>query len=270
MIELLRFWNRHRHLSAEDASALAEGALAGRDAAAAHLAACDACRAQVDEIAELRRMLSALPEVDAPRSFRLRPVDVEQPATGRSAGSGIGLAPRLMPYVSAVAAAVFLVAVVVQVYPDGAADDDGDGDGLTMGMRAQPTGNLRAEDAAGAPAVEDDGAASGGTAADAPATAPEAGSTPATAEAIAPDASAAAGEDAQRDAPQPGAPSSDAFDSDGAAPESQPPSDAADAIERADDDDGASTWRLIAIISAAVAVVAGAGAVFARTRRGES
>lgn len=266
MIKLLRFWDRNPHLRAEEASALVDGELPAAGRAASHVAACEDCRALVDEMARLREMLAALPEAEAPRSFRLRASDVAAPASARSAG-GIGLVPRLLPYVSAAAAAVFVVAMTLQYYPDGGAGSDaGDGDGLTMGAPAQPTGNLRAEDAASAPAGADDGAA-GGTAA-APATAPEPGDTPAAAGATVPDASPAA-DGAQRDAPETGAaPDAETFDSDGGATESAAPPDATDAVVRDDGDGGVTTPGLIAIVAAGVAVVAGAGAVIARTRRG--
>ncbi len=106
MLELLR--RRHRPDN-ESLSALLDGQLAGRqlDAVQAHAASCAACRDRLAALRRTRDALRALPEVDAPRSFRLRAADVAAPAPVRR----MPVAIRAMPVLGAAAALVFIVVI---------------------------------------------------------------------------------------------------------------------------------------------------------------
>jgi hypothetical protein len=73
----------------------------------AHVAACTMCSEEVDGMRRVKTMLAAMPELDAPRSFRLRQADVDAPA--RPARGGTSGAVRWAPALSGVAAALFLV-----------------------------------------------------------------------------------------------------------------------------------------------------------------
>ncbi|MGE5595818.1 MAG: anti-sigma factor family protein [Hyphomicrobiales bacterium] len=59
----------------QDAHAYADDELSGRERRAfeAHLRECSKCQAELGEIRRLKSALTALPEIDAPRSFRLTP-----------------------------------------------------------------------------------------------------------------------------------------------------------------------------------------------------
>jgi hypothetical protein len=110
--EALRFGRRSHQPDIDALSAYTDGRL-GTAAGArieAHLASCEACRDRLAEIEALRSMLRATPEAPAPRSFRLRPADVEAPHA-RAASP-----PRLMRMMPALsAAAVVVLAIVVGI-----------------------------------------------------------------------------------------------------------------------------------------------------------
>lgn len=75
------FWRRREaHPRAEELSAYLDGEVRGRarDALAAHLAGCAACRAAYDELAAAKAALAALPRPAPPRSFRLSPQAAER------------------------------------------------------------------------------------------------------------------------------------------------------------------------------------------------
>ncbi len=68
------------------ADSFADGELSGREHVRfeRHLAACVACAAAVEAARETKRLLAALPEYDAPRSFRLTPAMARQTRPGRA------------------------------------------------------------------------------------------------------------------------------------------------------------------------------------------
>jgi hypothetical protein len=90
----------------------------------AHVATCAVCAAEVEGMRRVKAMLAAMPELDAPRSFRLRPSDVAVPRRPtRGAASG---AMRWAPALSGVAAALFLVVLGTDFATrDGAGERDG-------------------------------------------------------------------------------------------------------------------------------------------------
>jgi anti-sigma factor RsiW len=69
----------------EMADAFADGELSKREHSRfeGHLATCEACGTAVETARETKRLLAALPEVDAPRSFRLTPAMVGEAAPRR-------------------------------------------------------------------------------------------------------------------------------------------------------------------------------------------
>jgi len=105
---------RTRHaLDIEQASAQLDARL---DAAAAakfdaHIAACEACRAQFAGLRDARAALRSMPQADPPRSFRLRAADVQtvprRPETPRLV--------RMMPALSAAAIVAFVAIVGADV-----------------------------------------------------------------------------------------------------------------------------------------------------------
>ena len=98
-----------------------------RTALEAHLPACPACTAQLAELRAVRNTLAAMPQAEAPRSFRLRAADVEAPVPARPSGF-LTFAP------SVAAVAVFLLVIVGGAdlaTRGGDSDDASSGAGLT-------------------------------------------------------------------------------------------------------------------------------------------
>jgi anti-sigma factor RsiW len=106
---LFVFLRRSHKPDAEALSALADGELDAARARAleAHLAACEACTARLEELKRVQSMLAAMPQADAPRSFRLRRADVEAPA--RPAPVFMPGLLRALPAASGVAALAFVL-----------------------------------------------------------------------------------------------------------------------------------------------------------------
>lgn len=106
MNEVLGMLLRRHRPDNEALSALLDGQLAGRklDAVQAHVASCDVCRDRLEALRRTREALRALPQAEAPRSFRLRAADVAAPETRRRAP----VAMRAMPVLGAAAALVFI------------------------------------------------------------------------------------------------------------------------------------------------------------------
>jgi hypothetical protein len=245
----LRLFGGHRP-DGEAISAWLDGALdpAASAKLEAHVAACDACRARAGELRAVRASLAVLPDVEAPRSFRLTPQRLEAPAPRRAPAPSPWM--RYAPAVSAAALVVFAVLLSVDI--TGRA---GDGAAPGSGLR------LLSEDgdmAAGAPAERaTDGADAPPAGAIAPDTA-DGGAVATEADVTATAASAFAA------APTPGEReeltsnlTDDAVDA---------TSQAREQISRAsrdDDGDGGVSWLLIGeVMAAAVALVA---AFFAAT-----
>lgn len=119
LFELLRGRGNHRP-DAEALSAYLDRRLTANDAAAveAHAADCGVCSARLAGLRDVRATLRAQTQVAAPRSFRLRVADVE--ARSREPLRWANPVMRTLPMVGAAAAAVFVVAIVVDVRPQSA------------------------------------------------------------------------------------------------------------------------------------------------------
>ena len=247
-----------KHQPDRDAlSAYLDGELPQERASAveAHVAACDACTSMLEGMREVRTMLRALPEADAPRSFRLRQADVEA-----SPRRGVPAPPtplmRLMPALSAAAVIVFAVAVSFD-FASGTSRDAN----TMFEAAAQRTQGLEysANDEAAPNAEDGAGAAS-----------------PVLPAPGAVEGSDSGGED---DTEDPAAPDAPAFAERGSAPDADAASPAAgnvapaataEAIESstaASDDGNNLTLRIVQIASAAVAIAA-AGVALRMWRRG--
>jgi hypothetical protein len=104
-------FNRHTRLR-ELLSAYIDGALSQHDGLTleAHLAACEACRAELEGLRAASAALRGLPSVAAPRSFALTADQIAGPAPARAAPSpALNTAMRL----SAASLAVALAAVMI-------------------------------------------------------------------------------------------------------------------------------------------------------------
>ena len=109
MNNLLALLRRSHRPDAEALSALVDGRLDASRAQAlqSHIAACAPCAARLDELQRVKTMLAAMPQANAPRSFRLRQADVEAPA--RPAPVFLPGLLRAMPAASGVAALAFVL-----------------------------------------------------------------------------------------------------------------------------------------------------------------
>ncbi|HEX5478482.1 MAG TPA: zf-HC2 domain-containing protein, partial [Dehalococcoidia bacterium] len=108
MKNVLAVLSRNHRPDERRLSEYVDGALAPAqaEAVASHVVTCATCTQRLAELRALRTMLAELPETDAPRSFRLRPSDV---AAVPRAAPRASFAARLMPAMSATAAAAFVV-----------------------------------------------------------------------------------------------------------------------------------------------------------------
>ncbi|HEY8172708.1 MAG TPA: zf-HC2 domain-containing protein, partial [Dehalococcoidia bacterium] len=103
-----------------------------------HVASCAACRAWLVETTAMRSALRAMPEVDAPRSFRLRQSDVEvAPRTSASPGW-----LRAMPALAAASIVVFALVLGTDL----ATRDSGSGFGLTSASAPRESAGTSVED----------------------------------------------------------------------------------------------------------------------------
>lgn len=118
------FWRKRDHLTDDDLSAYADGALTA-DAtrrAESHLAACEHCRQALADVRSVKSLLSALPVVEPPRSFVLSPAAVSAASTqGRPQ-------PRRAPYSLGYLPALAMTVLVLLFAVDLAFIDGGDGD----------------------------------------------------------------------------------------------------------------------------------------------
>ncbi len=120
-MRLFDIFSRHPR---DDISAHADGELAPerRDALEAHIAGCERCRTELDELLAVRSALRGLPQVAAPRSFALTPAMAEgepRPVTPRTTPAFVAM--RL-----AGAGFAAVLAVVVMLDAGGIVDDNGD------------------------------------------------------------------------------------------------------------------------------------------------
>lgn len=223
-------------------SALVDGALPPAAAAAleAHVAGCEACRAELAGLRAVRSMLSALPEAAAPRSFRLRRADVEAPAR-RSAAPPVWL--RAMPALSAAALVLFVALAAV---------DASRGGGDTLRAMSAPgasksAGEMADRNTAPLPSAP----VAGGLSTDQ--SAPDAGEAPG----------------ATTDARVPGvAPPAEGTDTYATSPEAPQPERGARPAA-GDDDGGIGALRAAEVASMIVAVAAAGLAAFTWARRRE-
>src|SRR6266542_4386252 len=89
-----------------------DGRLTGRETTAleAHLALCEACRRELDELRATALAMRQLPEAEAPRSFAITPGMLERRAAAAARPTpAIGAGTRLAGVAVAVALAVVLV-----------------------------------------------------------------------------------------------------------------------------------------------------------------
>jgi hypothetical protein len=108
--------NRSPHISIDDLSAFLDGQLDDDEQITRieqHLAVCQQCRDELQQLRSLSALLANLPEPELPRSFRLSPEDV------RDASAPVPFAPWYVQHQSvfrvAAMAAVLLLAVVITV-----------------------------------------------------------------------------------------------------------------------------------------------------------
>ncbi len=275
---------------AEALSALADGRLdpARARALETHMTACAVCAARLDELRRVKTMLAAMPQADAPRSFRLRQADVEAPA--RPAPVFMPGLLRAMPAASGVAALAFVLVLATDLSTRGG--DGGRVASLQSAADSAPSSarmeSKSAEAPAGASAADGDDQAS-----DQATQYYDAGVTPA-AEGLVPESSNIDGEGtpeagiARVDAPAPGGEAATAVT--GALEQDSPLDGAADdealtqgvdeqevgtlevIVPEADDDDGGRmAFLVVEIMAGGVAIAAGAAyAVSRRNRRVQS
>ena len=125
MNRLLAIFTGRHQPDREALSAYLDGELAPERSAAieAHVTSCEACASTLEGMRGVRAMLRALPETDAPRSFRLRPADVEAPRQAVPAPPTTLM--RAMPVLSGAAVLVFAIAVSFDVARSGSGGDGG-------------------------------------------------------------------------------------------------------------------------------------------------
>jgi hypothetical protein len=263
---LLRFLSRNEHPTGESLSALSDGTLSGAELTRvdAHVSGCERCKAEVDGFRRIHAALASLPEVETPRSFRLREADVRAPVRAQAGGTSIGL--RLAPFAGAAAVLVFAAVVVADIGTrpaDNRMATLSDRENIQMSGAGEYTAEGSLASPADGTTADDDGSGAG-------AAAPEAATAADSAEPTA----AAARSDASElpDAENP--PADTGTDGDSAPNASQPrpePSQEGrlEALQ-ADDDGGASgrdvAFRVAEFGAAAIAVIAGIAFIVSRRR----
>ncbi len=107
--KLLRAFTRSHTPNTDALSARLDGQLdeVARSALDVHLESCAVCQTQMAQLRSAREALRAMPQVAAPRSFRLRAADVERAQERRAYDTP---AMRLVPALGAVTGIVLLVA----------------------------------------------------------------------------------------------------------------------------------------------------------------
>lgn len=149
---LARIFDSHARLR-ERLSAYLDGELEARDAERleAHLSECESCRDELEGLRAISASLRELPEAEAPRSFALRPAQVEgRPATEQ-------FLPPLAIATRIAASGVAVALAVIVVIDIGGFGDESD----SLETAAPAMQSERAVDFdAGADALEDDARAS--------------------------------------------------------------------------------------------------------------
>jgi hypothetical protein len=238
-------------------SALVDGALDAELAreTETHIAGCAACAAELEALKRVKAMLSALPQVEPRRSFRLRQSDNEAPA--RRAPAPVGPLLRALPALASGAALVFVGALTADL-----STRDGDGDRQATSGRTldtaesaamdDPTMQLRAGDDAAGPATGDGFAETSAT----PAAAAAGGMVP---------------DDADVAPPVPGAAElQQTLEREAAAQPDMTQADSARAASAEVGDDEGNRTAFLAVEIAAGIVAVGAAAAFVASRRRRS
>jgi len=252
---LLAIFTRTHQPDRDALSALLDGQLAPERAAAieAHVDTCEVCTSTLEGMREVRTMLRALPEVDAPRSFRLRASDVAAPR--RAVPAPPTTLMRAMPVLSGAAVLVFAIAVSFDIAGSGGSDSDS-----TASLSAMTDSAAEGYDASGG----DDAAGNGASEtapgaitremADQTPPAPAAGAQPDTSE----DPTVAAGFEARTGA-----------DGDAAPPTDDREVEATSATPDDEGDGNNLALRIVQITSAAVAIGAAVVGIRLWRKRGE-
>jgi|CXWL01.1.fsa_nt_gi predicted anti-sigma-YlaC factor YlaD len=143
--KLLRIFSNQHKPDIEALSAHLDGRLDAAQARAikAHVAACDVCRPVLAQMQNLQVMLQAMPEVEAPRSFRLRQADVEAPTRVDPSRAGGSAAMRWAPAFGGMAAALFVVVMGADLMTRGGGRD---AQLATSQADSRQAGSLAAED----------------------------------------------------------------------------------------------------------------------------
>jgi hypothetical protein len=265
-------FSRKHTPDAEALSALADGRLGADEAASlrTHMASCAACTSRFGDLSRVQSMLGAMPRVEAPRSFRLRRADVEQPARVPAQAGGSGWTTRAMPALAGVATVLFVAVLAVDSASNDGTSRSG-GDGMIEAQSAGRSDSFGAYDLSPqvANGMSDD--AAGGTGADGDAAPPDAGESLAESPAVPqPDAGTplqldlgAVATATARACPECSmARGPNAYDARTA--ENQP-----EGIRAAADDDGddRTGWRIAEVGLAAIAIGAAGVAIFSWRKR---
>ncbi len=249
--KLLRFFGHAPDVNALSAQLDGQLDAVAASRLAAHLASCEACRAALAGLRETRDALRAMPELEAPRSFRLRAADVE-PRTA-PAPSHPSPTLRWAPAVSAIAAAVFVVALGVDLRSGGSSSSTS-----RSPLAVPQSGSAKSNESAGA--------MSGSPATDQTAPGSIEPGAPAAARPQAPEPAGAAQATLSAQPVQPSSTPAPA-----ARPIPSPTSELRAAAGRGGSSEGGnnpSALRVLEIIAGAIAVAGGAAAIVVRRRRG--
>lgn len=265
--KLLRFFSGHEPdvnaLSARLDGQLNAVATARLDA---HVQSCEACRVTTDGLRATRDALRSMPDVEAPRSFRLRAADVERrPATAPWQASPM---LRWAPAVSAVAAVVLVVALGVDLRPGGSSSN-----ASRAPLAASQAGSAKSSESASATEVS--GSTNGDIRPDSTADRSIEPAAPAAAQPPAPRSAA----DTTNTTPIPSSSVAQRYDATAtpapalaARPMPSPTSELQATSGReiaSSDGNNLTVLRVLEIMAGAIAVVAGMAAVVVRSRRGD-
>jgi hypothetical protein len=122
--------DRDQHISIDDLSTYLDGEIESTEERARieqHLAMCETCREELESLRAVSRLLADLPEPPLPRSFRLRPEDVDHVPEPGPASEPVPIQPWILRnqarfrYAGLAAALLLVVLVTIDLVP---ADDD--------------------------------------------------------------------------------------------------------------------------------------------------
>lgn len=149
----------------EMADAFADGELSDRERSRfeSHLATCGACAATVEAARETKRLLRALPEHSAPRSFRLTPAMARQTRPGR-AEAWPSWAPTLVLRASQATAGLAAAALAIVLIGNLSLSTSGDDDDAGAFQASEKAGETSFSGAATAAATSAAGARDAGSA----------------------------------------------------------------------------------------------------------